>query len=205
VLRDAADPFVRSVADEFSAAFAAAGGEVVTTTYTVSDVDFDPVVATATQFGAQALYVPAGSAVANRAGSAAQAQGLDLAIVGSDLWIGRDLDLQALEGAYFVAHYSPDVPDPLGKAWRGRYQSAFAVEPDTLASLGYDAANILVTAIGRSSGASPSDVARTLENTEYFGASGHWRFDAYHNPLKDAAIMQVRDGGVRFVGTGGVW
>ncbi len=198
VLSNPADPFVRSLADEFGAAFAAEGGRVISGTYTSPDADLAPLVAEAASSGAQALYVPGGPDIANRAGAAVQVQSLDLTIVGSDMWAKHELDLAALDGAYFVAHYGRDVPDPRAQAWAERYQAAFALEPDALAALGYDAADLLATAAQQAGASSPLDVARTLERMQYAGVSGSWHFDSLHNPLKQAVIFQIRDGGIRW-------
>ena len=204
VLSNPADPYVRSLAGEFGAAFTATGGEVVTVTYSSVGADFGPLVAEAARSGAPALYVPGGPEVANRVGSALRTQKLDLIIIGSDLWTRRELDLAALEGAYFVAHYSRGGTDPLALAWADRYQSAFAVEPDTLAALGYDAVHVLATAIQEAGGVSPPDVARALERMSYTGVSGRWRFDSLHNPLKEAVMLQVKDGDVQWAGLASV-
>jgi branched-chain amino acid transport system substrate-binding protein len=200
VMTNPADPFVRAVADEFSTAFVAGGGLVLTTTtYAAQDADFGPLVAAAIGSGAQALYVPDGYSVANRVGSALTAQGPSITLIGSELWDRRELDLKALDGAYFTAHYSPDAPDPTAQAWAGRYQSAFAVKPDTLAALGYDAANLLAAAMQQAKDMSPEAVAAALEELEYQGVTGHWRFDEQHNPLKETVILQVKDGRLGFV------
>jgi branched-chain amino acid transport system substrate-binding protein len=200
VMTNPADPFVRAVADEFSTAFVAGGGLVLTTTtYAAQDADFGPLVAAAIGSGAQALYVPDGYSVANRVGGALTAQGLSITLIGSELWDRRELDLKALDGAYFSAHYSPDAPDPTAQAWAGRYQSAFAVKPDTLAALGYDAASVLAAAMQQAKDMSPEAVAATLEELEYQGVTGHWRFDEQHNPLKETVLLQVKDGRLGFV------
>jgi branched-chain amino acid transport system substrate-binding protein len=199
VATNPADPFLRVVADEFRAAFVAGGGVVLTTTtYVAQDADFGPFVAAAVGLGVQALYVPDGYSVANRVGSALKAHGLRLTLVGSELWDRRELDLKALDGAYFTAHYSPDTPDQTAQAWAGRYQSAFAVKPDTLAALGYDAANLLATAMQQAEDLSPDQVAVALERLEYGGVTGHWRFDEHHNPRKEAVVLQVKDNGIQF-------
>jgi branched-chain amino acid transport system substrate-binding protein len=72
------------------------------------------------------------------------------------------------------------------------------MEPDTLAALGYDAANLLAS--GMQSAASPSadDVARALETLEFEGVTGRWRFDNQHNPLKPVVVVRIQEGDVIF-------
>jgi branched-chain amino acid transport system substrate-binding protein len=198
VLNNPANAFERSLADEFGVAFAAGGGQVVARASTSPDADLSFLVADAVSSGAQALYVPGGPDIANRVGAAVQARSLDPIIVGSDLWTKHALDLAVLEGAYFVDQYSHEAPGNDALDWAERYQAAFASEPDTLAALGYDAANLLATALQQAHGDSPLDVAGILERMQYKGASGQWEFDDLHNPLKDAVILQVRDGDIRW-------
>jgi len=201
VLINPADDFVRSLADEFVATFVAGGGQVVGTgTYASRDADFSVAVAEVARAKPDVLYVPDAYPVANRVGGVVRAQGLRLTLIGCDLWDSSALDLNALGGDYFTLHYSRETPDPRAGAWAKRYLSAFALEPDTLAALGYDAADLLASAMARAAegGLAPNDVARTLEAMEFEGVTGRWRFDRQHNPVKPVVVVQVKDGGVVF-------
>ena len=196
------DDFVRSLADEFGAAFVSGGGQVVAESeYHASDEDFDTIVTGLAQAAPEVLYVPDAYPVANLVGSAVRAQGLDVALIGSELWDNGALDLEALDGAYYTRHYSRDTPSPLAKEWEERYLSAFAVEPDTLAALGYDAAGLLVSAIESTSDLTPDEVAHTLETMEYEGVSGRWTFDTQHNPLKPVVVNRIEGEAGVFHGT----
>ena len=177
---------------------------VATLAYTSTDADFDTWVSELVDTGATVLYAPVAYPVANRIGAQSQSQALDVTLISTELWKSADIDPVALDGAYFITHYSPAIPDPAAIAWAERYQSAFAIEPDTLAVLGYDAANMLAAAIQRSQSLAPLQVARALETMRYQGAVGRWRFDEQHNPLKEAVVLQIEDGHTRFVKTVGV-
>ena len=144
------------------------------------------------------VYVPAAYPVANLVGSQVQALAPGLALIGSETWDNGALDLETLEGAYFTLHYSRQTPDPLAQAWAERYLSAFAVQPDTLAALGYDAASLLASGIERAGSLSPDEVARSLEAQEFVGVTGRWRFDTQHNPLKPVVVVRIQGGDVVF-------
>jgi branched-chain amino acid transport system substrate-binding protein len=199
VFTDPGDDFVRSLTQEFTSAFAAGGGAVVATlTYSqpgggggTQDSDWDTLVASVAGMEPDVLYVPDAYPVANRVGSAARAQGLDAVLLGSELWDNGALDLRTLQGAYFTLHYSRETPSPLAEAWKERYLSAFALEPDTLAALGYDAAGLLSAALASTDSVTPADVARTMERMEYEGVTGRWHFDDHHNPLKPVVIVRI--------------
>jgi branched-chain amino acid transport system substrate-binding protein len=199
VLINPSDDFVRSLGDEFSAAFVAGGGQVVAApTYDSRDADFGTVVADVARTGVEVLYVPDAYPVANRVGSQVKAQAIDVTLIGSDVWDNGALDLEALDGAYFTLQYSREAPDPVAEAWEGQYLSAFALEPDALAALGYDAASLLASALKSTGSLSPDVVARRLEAMEFEGVTGRWRFDAQHNPIKPVVIVRVQEGGVVF-------
>jgi len=192
VLTDPGNDFVRSLVDEFSTSFVSGGGQVVAKLdYRSSEADFDSLVAEIARAAPEVLYVPDAYPVANLVGSSIQAQGLDVALIGSELWDNGALDLEALEGAFYTLHYSRDIPDAAAQAWQERYVSAFAMEPDTLAALGYDAANLLASAIEETDHLSPEDVAQTLEKMEFAGVTGRWSFDARHNPLKPVVVNRI--------------
>jgi branched-chain amino acid transport system substrate-binding protein len=199
VLVNPGDAFVRSTTDAFAAAFAAGGGQVVATaTYTAPDADFGALVAEAAQAAPDVLYVPDAYPVANRVGDQVRAQGLPMALIGSEWWDNGQLDLKALEGAYFTLHYRRDSHGPAADGWAKRYLAAFSLEPDTLSALGYDAASLLTAALGQASTAAPGDVARALERMEFEGVTGRWRFDAQHNPLKPVVVVQIKGGSTAF-------
>ncbi|UCC88097.1 MAG: ABC transporter substrate-binding protein [Anaerolineales bacterium] len=199
VLTNPGDDFVRSVGDEFIETFVAGGGQVVARPiYPWPDLDFDAVLTEIAEAGPQVLYAPDAYPVANRVGTQIRARGLDVTLLGSDVWDSGGLDLVALEGAYFTTHYSREAPSPMAKAWREGYLSAFAVEPDTLAALGYDAANLLASAMQDAASLSPNDVARKLETMEFEGVTGRWRFDSRHNPMKPVVMAHIEGGDVAF-------
>jgi branched-chain amino acid transport system substrate-binding protein len=205
VLVDSGDRLQQATVDQFRAAYVAGGGQVVATlAYTSTEADLDTRVSEIVDTGATVLYAPVAYPVANRIGAQIQSQGLDVTLIGSELWENADIDPVALDGAHFTTHYSPAIPDPAAITWAERYQSAFAIEPDTLAVLGYDAGNLLAAAIQRSQSLSPLQVAQALETMRYQGAVGRWRFDEQHNPLKEAVVLQIEDGHTRFVKAVGV-
>ena len=205
VLVDSGDRLQQTTVDQFRAAYVAGGGQVVATlAYTSTETDLDTWVSQIVDTGATVLYAPVAYPVANRIGAQIQSQGLDVILIGSELWESADIDPAALDGAYFTTHYSPAIPDLAAIAWTERHQSAFAIEPDTLAVLGYDAGNLLAAAIQRSQSLSPPDVSQALETMRYQGAVGRWRFDEQHNPLKEAVVLQIEDGRTRFVKAIGV-
>ncbi len=206
ILVNLTDDYVRSLGDEFAAAFVAGGGQVTARPIysppgspgNSFDAGFEAIIADIARAAPDVIYVPDAYPVANRIAAEVRTQGLEVTLIGSEIWDSGALDLEALDGAYFTLHYSRDNPNPLAQEWRERYLSAFAVEPDTLAALGYDAASLLASAIEGSGSLSPHDAARSLETMEFEGVTGRWRFDARHDPLKPVVVVQIEGGDVVF-------
>ena len=63
--------------------------------------------------------------------------------------------------------------------------------PDALATLGYDATNILLAAIEKAGADDTTKVAEALAGISYDAVSGTITFDAQHNPIKSAAVIGV--------------
>jgi branched-chain amino acid transport system substrate-binding protein len=68
--------------------------------------------------------------------------------------------------------------------------------PDALATLGYDAANLLLNAIKTANSEDPVKVKDALAATKDFPTvSGTISFDENHNPTnKDIVVLQVKEG-----------
>jgi len=86
--------------------------------------------------------------------------------------------------------------------WVKKYQARYGAKPDTVATLAYDAANLLYTAIQNADSDDPAKVKDVLAALKGFeGVSGKISFDPSHNPVKSAVVLRVKDGAVRYVET----
>ena len=209
VLTNPSDDFVRSLTDEFMAEFVAGGGQIVTAPIYPPgrpasdsvDAHLETIIGDIAEAAPEVLYVPDAYPVANRVANLVRDQGLDVTLIGSEVWDNGDLDIEALDGAFFTTHYSIETPNAVAEAWKERYLTAFAIEPDTLAALGYDAGNMLASALEGAQNLTPDEVAQGLETVEFEGVTGGWRFDAQHDPLKPVVVVKIEDGDVVFYTT----
>lgn len=206
LLLDPGDDYSAALGNAFAAEFTAQGGEIVhQSTYTPTDTDFSPSLQVAASAGADMIYLPAPVAVANRvAGQRRQLpQPEQLALLGSDSWDAPELDLAAAEGSYFTRHFFLDNNRPATQKWADAYKASYAVAPDTLAALGYDAAVILMAAIQQTGTLEVKRVAETLEQGRFDAVTGPITFDRQHNPVKPVPVVQVKEGQVilvRYIG-----
>ena len=131
--------------------------------------------------------------------------GLKCTIMGADGWGGiKDYASAAdLEGCVYCSAYAPGTTDAV-KTFEANYKKEFSSDvPNMFAPLGYDAAKLLCAAIesAEKAGKEPGDeysqaVIDALKATN--GVSGvtsdGYSFDQYNNPVKAAAIIELKAG-----------
>lgn len=125
--------------------------------------------------------------------------------MGGDGWDSPELPKiagEAIEGGYFTNHYSPEDPREEVQEWVKKYQERYGKIPDALATLAYDATILLLTAIQKANSFEPEKIRLALENIKEFNTvSGKIIFDENGNPIKDAVIMQYKNGKACYVAT----
>jgi branched-chain amino acid transport system substrate-binding protein len=199
---DPRDDYSRRLAGAFAGQFSAHGGKITAELdYYPGEPEFAALVSSISQSGAAVVYLPVPPELVNRLAAQLAEAGLagSVTLLGSDSWAGDSLDRTAAEGSYFTTHFELDDPRPIVQTWTGAYRADYAIEPDTLAALGYDAALMLVEAIEQAGTLDPEPVADTLEQLVVNGVSGPLRFDEAHNPLKPVPLVRLQGGDTTFV------
>jgi len=153
---------------------------------------------------ADLVYAPVAPDEVVPAIRALRAAGVRVPIVGGD---GYDLGevWQAnpdISGVYFTTHayLGADSTDPRIQTFRSAYAAAYAGRsPDAFAALGYDAALLLVDAIGRAGSDAPEAVRTALADYQGFeGVTGRISFaSGTRIPSKTVSILEVEAGAVR--------
>ncbi|MEW5869999.1 MAG: ABC transporter substrate-binding protein [Chloroflexota bacterium] len=202
ILFDQGNDYVRGLAEFFEKAFTEQGGTVVgKETYTSQDTDFSAILAKVAESNAEVLFVPDYFPIVNLVGAQAKEKGVTAVMMGGDGWDSSDLDLNAADGGFFSNHYSAEDTRPIVQDWVKNYQAKYGAVPDALATLAYDAANLLLSSIEKAGVDDASKVKDTMAGITLEGVSGTITFDAQHNPIKCAAVLQVKDGKVSYVDT----
>lgn len=130
--------------------------------------------------------------------------GLNVPLIGGDGWDSPVLvesGGQAIEGAYFTNHYSPDEDRPEVKAFVDAYKAKYNGKiPDAMAVLGYDAMKLAVDAIRRANGTDHKAVRDALAATKGFpGVAGAITINAERNAEKPIVVVQVKEKKFTFV------
>jgi branched-chain amino acid transport system substrate-binding protein len=207
IMLDQGNDYVRGLAEAFEAAFVAGGGTVVgKETYTKDDTDFAAILAKVSEAKPDVVYLPDYYNIVNLVTAQAKEKGITAPFLGGDGWDSADLDLAASDGGYYTNHYSPDDTRQIVVDWIANYGKKYTkdgqpVVPDALATLAYDATNILIASIEKANSDDPDKVKDAMAGISWDGVSGKITFDKDHNPIKAAVILQVKDGKITYVAT----
>ncbi len=201
IMLDQGNDYVRGLAEFFEKAFTAGGGKIVgKETYTSQDTDFSAILSKVADTKPDVLYLPDYYPIVNLVGAQVKERGLKVTMMGGDGWDSADLDVKAADGGYYTNHYSPEDTRPIVQDWVKKYTAKYGAAPDALATLGYDAANMLFTAMKNANSTDPVKVKDALASLKDFnGVSGNISIDAQHNPVKSAVVLSVKDGKKSFV------
>ena len=204
ILIDNSSDYAKGLAAFFKENFIKNGGTVVAEeSYLQKDTDFK---ATLTKIKAAApdiLYVPGYYQEVGMIVKQGREMGIEIPMAGGDGWDSAKLPeiagKAALNNTYFSSLYSPDDDSALNKAFVSEYEKAYKVKPDVFAALAYDSALLVAEAIKNAGDTDPVKIAQSMAKINGFqGVSGTVTFDAQHNPVKSAVIIEHKDGAQTF-------
>lgn len=195
---DVGNDYTKGLSEFFRDKFSQLGGRIVGfEAHPIGATDFNAQLTKIVAAGPELIYI---SDYYNDVGLIAK-QARDLGfkgyLMGGDGWDSPDLvgiGGKAVEGGYFTNHFSQDDKRPEVKNFVTTYTAKFGAAPDALAALGYDAANILFSAIRKTGSTDRAAIRDALKITSFNAVSGQITFDAARNPIKAAVIIKVKNG-----------
>lgn len=200
ILFDQGNDYVRGLAEYVRDSFVKMGGEVkVYEAYQKEDTDFAAVLSKVADAQADVLFLPDYYSKVSLIASQAKEKGIKAVMIGGDGWDSAQLDKVATDGGYFSDHYSSADPRPIVQNFLKAYETKYGAAPDALAVLAYDAANFLMSAIQATGNADPEKVKDTMLTVKVEGISGEIVMNENGDPIKAAAITQVKDDKFNFV------
>jgi branched-chain amino acid transport system substrate-binding protein len=201
VMADQSNDYVKGLAEAFEAAFTQLGGTIVgKENYTGTDTDFSAILAKVKASKPDLVYLPDYYNIVNLVTKQAKEKGITAPFMGGDGWDSSDLDVKAADGGYYTNHYDASDPRPevqnFLKAYGDKYKDASGkpIVPDALATLAYDATNLLLQGIQNAGADNTDKVKAALEGITFNAVSGKITFDAQHDPIKGAVIIHVKGG-----------
>lgn len=187
------DQYAAATATGFAQAFVDLGGQLVYEgQYDPAQGDPSAALTTLIAAEAQLIYMPDPAAVAPLEASLQTfTPPPQLTLLGGDRWSQLDLPSTAKPARYITTQLFLNQADPIQQAWIDDYQAGYAIAPDTLAVLGYDAAHVLAQALQQTDPLDAARLAVTLAQGEFEALTGPIRFDPQHNPLKPIPVVQL--------------
>lgn len=204
ILWDATSQYSRTLPRYFRARFEELGGEVVFDSAYNGECDIS-LLGTQVQdliSTPSFIYLAGLPACIGETVASLRSAGVDLPIVGGD---GLDTPNLFLGGAeltndvWYTTHawLSSETGTPEVQQFISSYEQAYGNPPrDAFAALGYDAANLLLDVLQRTTDIRPARIAEALEETDGFqGVTGTISYSAEsHVPNKNVWIVKVKQG-----------
>ena len=200
VLYDVGNDYVKGLAEYYKKSFEELGGEVpVFEAYVKEDTDFAALLTKVAEANVDVLFLPDYYNKVNVIAKQAKDKGITAIMLGADGWDSPDLDLEAVDGAYFSNHYSVYDPRPIVQDFTTAFKAEYDMAPDFTAVLAYDATNVLLQAIKNAGVDDPVKVKDALAAIQFEGVAGEIRFDEVGDPIKKAAISHITGGAIEFI------
>jgi len=196
ILQDQASAYSVYLADSFEKYLKQMGGEVPTRqSYNAGEQDFAARLTAISDKNPDMIYIPGYYTDVANIAIQARKLGIKVPLIGGDGWDSSKLTEiggQSIEGSYFSNHAAPDEPKMVEFAQK--YRDEYGSNPDALAALAYDAANVLFDAMKHAKSLEGPDLRDALKSAKYDGVTGTIAFDENRDTTKAAVIVQVKGG-----------
>ncbi len=222
ILRDNKNDYSVGLADYFTEAFRALGGNIVAdAAYSEGDQDFKAQLTMLKAKRPQFIFIPGYYTEVGLIARQARELGIDVPLLGGDGWVSDkllEIAQNALDGSYFVNHFYEGDPNPLVQKFVSDYKQRYGANPDGLAALAYDAAGMLTNSLQRLHDEDPKafEALKGPRNDEqkaarqklrdliastkdYPGVAGKITLDAKRNAVKPAVFIGIENGQYKFV------
>ena len=207
MLVDNSSDYSKGLALFFKDAFTKGGGNVLAEeAYLQKDQDFKTILTKVKALEPEVIYVPGYYEEVGKIVKQARELGITAPIVGGDGWDSPKLveigSAIALNNTYFTNHYSADDTSPASRAFVEAYKKEYGQAPDAMAVLSYDGTNVLIDAIKRANSVEPEKIREALAGTkDYAAITGSTTLNATHDAVKNAVIIEMKDGKQMFKAT----
>lgn len=204
LITDVTDSYSTSVGQYMVDTFTELGGELVASEEAQNgDNDFRAQLTKIAAAQPDVLFIPWNYENVCLIAQQARELGIEGVFFGADGWDTTELiELSngALEGCYYVSRPGFNLPE--AAAYGEVYQEEYNVALEAECLYGNDGVMWIKQAIEAAGSDDPTAIRDQLEATTSFdGLLGHMSIDpATHNPSRDAAIFEVKDDEVQYVG-----
>jgi len=199
VVYDVASDYNKGIAEVFRDEFTKMGGKIVGfETYNTKDTDFSAQFTKIKGGKPDVIFLPNYFNEVPLQIQQARKLGITAVMLGGDGWDNPELVKlggAVMNGAYFSNHYSPDIDNPIAKAFIATYQTRYKIVPDAAAALTYDCAQLLFKAMATAGRADSKAIREALAATKGFqGVTGSITYAGSGDPVKGAVVIKVENG-----------
>lgn len=193
VLYDIQNDYSVGLEENFVKAFETGGGTVVAReSYSTGDKDFNAQLTKIKNAAPDVVYIPDYYGTVALIARQLRMQGITTPIVGGDGWDGLagNAGDEVLNG-FYSNHYAVDSEVPAVQKFVSSFKTKYNSAPNAFAALGYDSVYMLRDAIVKAGTLDAASVRAALEQTDGDYVTGHLTFDARHNPVKSAVMLEL--------------
>lgn len=204
---DNSSDYAKGLAQFFKENFEKQGGKVIgTEAYLQKDTDFKATLTKIKAMAPEIIYIPGYYQEVGLIVKQARELGMTMPMLGGDGWDSTKLpeiaSAASLNNTYFTNAYSPDDQADSVKNFVAAYKKEYNNEtPDVFAAMSYDCVMIIANAISKAGAVDGTKIKDAMAATKDLQvATGKVTFDAKHNPIKAAVIIEYKDGKQVFKG-----
>ncbi|MCR4715146.1 MAG: ABC transporter substrate-binding protein [Treponemataceae bacterium] len=193
ILYDIGNDYSVGLTENFISEFTKNGGAIVAKeSYSTGDKDFNAQLTKIKAAKPDVVYLPDYYGTVALIAKQLRNQGIDTPIIGADGWDGlTDNAGDEVLNGFYSNHYAADSSDPAVQAFVKNFKAKYNKEPNAFAALGYDSMYLLKDAILKAGTADAKAVRDALEKIDADYVTGHIKFDAKHNPVKSAVMIEL--------------
>ncbi len=192
VLYDITNDYSVGLYENFITEFQKHGGTVVAESYAKGEKDFNAIITKIKSEKPDMVYLPDYYGTVALIAKQLRSQGVNAPIVGADGWDGLTSNAgdEVLNG-YYSNHYAADSTSSYVRNFVNSFTEKYGKEPNSFAALGYDSVYLLRDAIEEAGSDDIAAIRTALEASDNDYVTGHLTFDAKHNPVKSAVIVEI--------------
>ena len=220
IIKDLKSDYSAGLTEFFGTAFKQLGGTVIAEqSYQAGDQDFSAQLTAIKAKKPDGIYIPGYYTEAGLIARKARELGITVPLLGSDGWESEkllEIGGESLNGSYYTNHWALDMPNPKLQAFLKTFRDKNGgSDPDAIAGLAYDAANVLFgclkkiaaddpgmfKAFGSSKAGTPERKAAEAKLREliaatrdYDGVTGTITLDENRNASKPLVVLEIKGG-----------
>ena len=200
IMTDNASDYSKGLVGIFREEFVKKGGKIVAEeAYLQKDQDYKPILTKIKAQNPDLIYIPGYYEDVGKVIKQARELGLNMPVLGADAWDSPVLVELAgpgpLNNTFFTNFYSVEDKNPTSNSFVEAYKKEYGAVPDSMAAMGYDAANLLVDAIKRAGSVEAVKVRDALAGTKKFNSvSGEMSLNETHDAVRGVVIIEMKNG-----------